>query len=359
MQHIRHLYPGGNTARGFYSYYPSVFQPRRIRRLVILKGGPGVGKSTFMRTVADVLQEKGQSIEFLHCSSDNNSLDGILAPGIGLALVDGTAPHVVDPILPGAMDGILNLGDCLDEAAMEGSKHAILALKGEISRRFERAYHYLRAGEQLMLDTREVLTHALDRGMVNAAGYRICKSLLEGKPRGAVGQERRFFGQAFTPGGQVSTLDTLTEPHLIVLKGPWGFPTHLLLDEVRREALACGQDIECLMDPLTATELAGVILPDLGASVFATDCLPDWAEHAETCLDLSAFLDAALLRQEATILEYNETQYRNLLDHASRQIAQAKALHDELETYYIGNMDFDRVSQLRSSLLDDIQRWLD
>ena len=28
----------------------------------------------------------------------------------------GTAPHMVDPQIPGARDSIINLGDCLDEA---------------------------------------------------------------------------------------------------------------------------------------------------------------------------------------------------------------------------------------------------
>ena len=42
----------------------------------------------------------GYDVEFMHCSSDNNSLDGVVIPAINVALLDGTAPHVVDPKIP-------------------------------------------------------------------------------------------------------------------------------------------------------------------------------------------------------------------------------------------------------------------
>ena len=44
------LFVGGNTAAGFVGYYPELM--RHARRAVILKGGPGVGKSTLMRKAA-------------------------------------------------------------------------------------------------------------------------------------------------------------------------------------------------------------------------------------------------------------------------------------------------------------------
>ena len=39
MPHIRHLYPGGNTSRGFYSYYDQVIRPEAATRIFILKRG--------------------------------------------------------------------------------------------------------------------------------------------------------------------------------------------------------------------------------------------------------------------------------------------------------------------------------
>jgi len=91
---IRHMFPGGNTSKGFYSFYNYIISQDEAERIFIIKGGPGVGKSTFMRKIGIEMAELGFDVEFMHCSSDNGSLDGVVIPRAGIALIDGTAPHV-------------------------------------------------------------------------------------------------------------------------------------------------------------------------------------------------------------------------------------------------------------------------
>lgn len=95
---IRHMFPGGNTPQGFFSYYDNIMPQDEASRIIIIKGGPGVGKSTFMKKIGEEMLDRGFDVEYMHCSSDNNSLDGIVIPAIKVALMDGTAPHVVVPI---------------------------------------------------------------------------------------------------------------------------------------------------------------------------------------------------------------------------------------------------------------------
>jgi DNA replication protein DnaC len=68
---IIYFYPGGNTARGFYSLFESSLQG--LDRLFILKGGPGTGKSSLMKSVGKDMVVKGFDIQFLHCSSDEEA----------------------------------------------------------------------------------------------------------------------------------------------------------------------------------------------------------------------------------------------------------------------------------------------
>ena len=72
---IRHIYPGGNTPEGFFSYYSYIMGQQEANRIICLKGGPGVGKSTFMRKIGEHFVEKGEDVDFLWCSSDPGSLD--------------------------------------------------------------------------------------------------------------------------------------------------------------------------------------------------------------------------------------------------------------------------------------------
>ena len=73
-----HFFPGGNTSDGFFSYYQSILSKENLNKIYTIKGGPGVGKSTFMRDIARHFEKNGESIEYYHCSSDPDSLDGVL-----------------------------------------------------------------------------------------------------------------------------------------------------------------------------------------------------------------------------------------------------------------------------------------
>lgn len=105
-------FAASNSAGGFYSDYSAVFDRARIRRLFAVKGGPGTGKSRFLREVALCGERVGYRCEYIYCSSDPDSLDGIiLSRGEdGIALLDATAPHVYEPSRPGFREEIVNLG---------------------------------------------------------------------------------------------------------------------------------------------------------------------------------------------------------------------------------------------------------
>ncbi|WP_206459271.1 hypothetical protein [Anaerovorax sp. IOR16] len=45
----RHMFPGNNTPEGFFSYYQYILSQKEADKIFCIKGGPGVGKSTFMK----------------------------------------------------------------------------------------------------------------------------------------------------------------------------------------------------------------------------------------------------------------------------------------------------------------------
>lgn len=90
---VRRMFLGGNTSQGFFSYYDYILSQEEAAKIICIKGGPGVGKSTFMKKIGKEMLDRGYDVEYMHCSSDNNSLDGVVVPEIKVALLDGTAPH--------------------------------------------------------------------------------------------------------------------------------------------------------------------------------------------------------------------------------------------------------------------------
>jgi hypothetical protein len=68
-----------------------------------LKGGSWerVSPPSCRALLQDAVEHGAQPVELFYCSSDPDSLDGIVLPLQQTGMVDATAPHVQDPTLPG------------------------------------------------------------------------------------------------------------------------------------------------------------------------------------------------------------------------------------------------------------------
>lgn len=97
-EHKVQYFLGANAPDGFYSLYPELIDLERARAVYILKGGPGCGKSTLMRRVGERMEQAGLETEYILCSGDPDSLDGLVLPQLETAIVDGTAPHAAAPL---------------------------------------------------------------------------------------------------------------------------------------------------------------------------------------------------------------------------------------------------------------------
>ena len=140
-----------NSHGGFQSLFDEVFNPRDYTKLFILKGGPGTGKSTFMRGLVSFANGHGIDAEAVLCSSDPSSLDGVIMEKVGrrIAVIDGTAPHCKDPIFPGAVDEIINLGESFNSKMLEEKRTEILQLSEAKARGYKSAYSTLRSAKDI------------------------------------------------------------------------------------------------------------------------------------------------------------------------------------------------------------------
>lgn len=89
---------GANSPGGFYSLYHELLPTKQAKAIYILKGGAGCGKSSLMRRVARHAEAVGLDTVSILCSGDPDSLDALILPQRGIAIVDGTAPHGTAPL---------------------------------------------------------------------------------------------------------------------------------------------------------------------------------------------------------------------------------------------------------------------
>ena len=51
---IKEFFAASNSSTGFVSYFDVIFNPKSYEKIFILKGGPGTGKSHFMKSAITV-----------------------------------------------------------------------------------------------------------------------------------------------------------------------------------------------------------------------------------------------------------------------------------------------------------------
>ncbi|WP_202079777.1 PRK06851 family protein [Caldalkalibacillus salinus] len=357
---VRHYYAGGNTARGFYSLYESNL--KGLERVFILKGGPGTGKSSLMKALGDKWFESGYDIEVLHCSSDNDSIDGLIIPKLKIGVVDGTPPHIIEPLYPGVVEEYVNVGTAWNTAQLRNHKRAIVTLTDKVSytfksayERFEEALHIHDLWEKYYIDN-------IDYTAADHLTQKLSQNLFVGQEKekqNAPDVKHRFLGAA-TPKGAIDFIPNLTEdiPKRYFIKGRPGCGKSTMLKKLASEAEQRGLDIEvyhCGFDPHSLDML---IVRELGFAIFDSTAPHEYFPERQS--DEVVDMYAEVIRSgtdekyESELKDVSE-QYRAKMREATALLAKAKATHDELEAYYIEATDFSKIEAIQAKIYAEMK----
>lgn len=354
---IKNYFAGGNTARGFCSLYDSNLQG--LDRLFILKGGPGTGKSSLMKKFGQEWLEKGYDIEFLHCSSDNQSIDGVIIPGLKVGLVDGTAPHVIEPKAPGAVEEYINLGEAWNSRALNAQKSAIVKLTSQISHSFQKAYATFNEALEIYDEWEKIYINSMDFTKADQLTNKLINSFFGIIRLNKTPDLRHRFLGAATPQGAVDFVPNLTEeiPKRYFIKGRPGSGKSTLLKKLAVAAEARGIDVEiyhCGFDPHS---LDMVIFRELGIAIFDSTAPHEYypSRDSDEIIDMYELLiEPGTDERFSDFIEDISEKYKEKMTVATRYLAKAKSLHDELEEIYVAAMDFSVVERIYEEIAMEI-----
>lgn len=358
----RHMYPGNNTPEGFFSYYHYILDQREADKIICIKGGPGVGKSTFMKKIGEKLLKEGHDIDFMHCSSDKNSIDGILLKDRKIAMVDGTAPHVIDPINPGAVDSIIHLGDFWNEEGIRQNKEALIDNNERVKNIFARVYNYLAAAGKMYENVKSIYESALKKEEIYKISARIIGVELSHREIShKQGNIKKFFASAITPQGFANYIESLLEGYkrVYLIKAPVGVSSEKILNLFMESSLYRGFDVEAYYCPMSpATKVEHLLVPQLGLAFATSNAFhPVKKENLNAdviTIDLQDVIQHERIKYMSDILLDSQKRMEELLEKAIYCLTQAKKEHDDLEAYYIPNMDFAKIEALREEVTEKI-----
>ena len=327
-------FAAANSSDGFYSRFPALFDPAcgRWQKIYIIKGGPGTGKSSFLKHAAEHAEAKGYTVERYYCSADPNSLDGIRIPACGIAMLDGTAPHTVDAVYPGAVEEIINMGMFFDVRVLREKTEQIRALCEEHRAHHAAARRYLRAAGAVREQLLSLLSDAFLSEKAAGAASRIVKT---------VPQER----EPVSDMQFVTAISTRGIVHLPTAESCGtcipvtdGGRAALFFDALVRAAEVGGVSFVRYASPLRPTETEGVYFPRID-TVYMTDRYG--IVSSSRAMNTVRFYDREKLSAVRSRMRFARACEETLLDGACEALRAAGQVHDALESHYIAAMDFD------------------
>lgn len=357
MSSTTHFFLGANSGQGFQNLFPRFCRPEDFHDLIVLKGGPGVGKSTLMRAVGKAMEERGEAVEYLYCSGDPQSLDGVHIPRIRAAIVDGTAPHVVEPRYPAAADRYVNLGQFYDVDALKKSRADVVHYTQAVSAAYQRAYRALGAARQMSDSAAALMREGLDAGKLLRRTDGIIGRELRGK--GSGGEDAWRFLGSLTCQGPVWRFDSVQAlcPKVYQLQDAYGLAAPLL-QRLHAAAAARGFRAVICPDPEHPELIQHLLLPELGLAFVTSREGMAYTGPAYRRVRLDAMVDAACAKRFKARLRFSARVAAALREEGLDALREAKAAHDQLEAVYHPHVDFAGVQQLAAEELKRIESCL-
>lgn len=353
----KHYFACGNTAKGFQNMFESNLQG--LKKIYILKGGPGTGKSTLMKKVGKIYVDKGYDVEYIHCSSDPDSLDGVIVREISVGIVDGTAPHVIEPKVVGAIEEYVNLGAAWNVELLENKTDEIRTLQEKISECYPKAYEAFEKALRIHDEWEKIYIDNMNFEKADALTEKVCDMLLGGLEKQDGGVVRhRFFGGS-TPKGPINYVENITSncKKRYFIKGRPGSGKSTMLKKILRKAESLGLEVEvyhCSFDP---NSLDMILLPQLELCIFDSTAPHEYEPSREGDDVIDMYVELIKPNTDERFeseLKDIKKRYKDTVATGTAYLKQAKDLHDELEKYYMKATDYEIVEQITSDVLKRI-----
>lgn len=341
---------GANTPKGFFSYYEPFIENKKA---YIIKGGPGTGKSSLMKRVAGEVLKKDIFTEYAYCSSDPDSLDGVLFPELSTLLADGTSPHTLEPKIPGALGGIVNVGEYWNEKILQKSLKEIFTLQSDIQKCFKRCYCFLGAAGNVYSDISETAKSFIDEEKANKFINNFVKKNFP-KSKSGKGEIFRRFLSGYTPKGYITFKDTVyTLCDKVCVFEDEFFVSPYFMKKIAEHLEKTGYDFYAFYSPMSPLEIEHIAVPEASVAIVSSRKSVGFEPSLSQKTHLKRFL-----KEDFYFVKNRLSAAKKILSVCEKEalasLSKEKALHDDLEEIYIEAMDFKRLDNLVARIAKSI-----
>lgn len=346
---------GANTPGGFFSLFSELHSPEEGWRLYIIKGGPGTGKSTLMKRIAEACDRRGLFCERIYCSSDPHSLDAVIIPSLKISIADGTPPHVIEPRYPGVAEILVDLGAFRDDRRLLSHRDEIIELTKENSFYHKKCVDFLMAARAAENDTSSVVIPAMKISTLHKFSEKLSVKLLTSVTDTPVKMKKRIIS-AVTPEGITEFTDTFNSlcERRVMLYDSFGSAAAVILKLLEIRAGERGiEGYSCYDSMNVSSSPTALIFPDLHLGIIRGRKGDNPTDNALK-VNCMRFYDTGLISGHKNRIAFNNRSREEMLSGAVECLMKAKATHDRLEGFYIRSMNFSCMNEYCERLIDEI-----
>lgn len=338
------FFAASNSAHGFCSYYNECFS--NLDRLYIIKGGPGTGKSGFMRRVFVTALERGYKGEKFYCSSDQDSLDGIILyrDGKSVGFIDGTSPHSFDMRIAGAVDNIINLGELWREEELAKKRDEIINLSAKKSGEYSVAYKYLCSCANLSAVINLYISECVNTEKLMSASAKLTGTLAVGEKY----SERIRLIDSVGMRGRVRFDSLERGASGICLLGDMFGVGSMMLRAIRENLREKRRSILISYDPICPDKINGLFDIESKLAFILSDDRAEGISNDKIVshINMKRFIFPDKLSEQRSNIKYARTLYEKSLNGALDAFGRIEKYHFALEKIYGESMDFQGVDGL-------------
>ncbi|HRY12526.1 MAG TPA: hypothetical protein P5309_03035 [Syntrophomonadaceae bacterium] len=344
----RYCFVSSFTSLGFRTFIPDLVDG--IKKVFILKGAPGTGKSTFIRLVGETLSEQGYDIEYWVSSLDPVTPDGVYIPQLDTAVVNGSLKIPVDPQYPQVREIMINLGEYCQGIAAE-SFRTVTELLDSIKASQEQAVHFIQASTEARQEIRHFNSIHLDTAAIQVLIDEISGRIMDYRPA-----ERHYFARTLTPDGMADYIDDLSRDcqQRYIFKGCPGSGGSIVIAQLISQAREKGYWLEYYHCGLEYDQLVMVIIRSLQVALIETDQVDIESRQGDKVIDMQKYLH--IDSSDPFCFKCSETSRlgESLLLQAQQELGNVKKQTRLVKKYYCEAMDFERLDQKRAEVIRDI-----
>lgn len=354
-------YASANTARGFVTYFEDNLTG--IDKIYILKGGSDEAKSSLIVNIGINWFIKGYDVELIHSASDEEDIEAVIIPALGIAVVNGDVQYMEQTRTCSSIGEIIDFKPEEALRSSASSEDLIASLLSKVQELYKLAYKQFQNALRFHSQWEKVYLDNVDFGKLDEIADAAIKNFLSEmsmKKEGIV--RNRFLGGATFKGSVDFVMDLTRDLRKrYFLKGRPGSGKSTILKKLADAAQKRGFDVElyhCVLDPQS---LDMVIIRELELAVFDSTTPHEYfpSRDGDEIIDIySLAITPGTDEKYRDELDSIIGKYKEAVNSGVSFLAKAKELQNQIKTIMGDKFNLESIDKMYLELVDKLNAYV-